>query len=231
MPPLPIMGLEIPFESSRSDPKLGGVNASNYRVRRGTLDDVGELNALWKSMCFPVEDLAKRVTEFQVAHDEEGRLLGAVGLQIAERQGLIHSEAFTDFALADQLRPLLWERLQAVATNHGLHRLWTRETAPFWHHCGLQRPEAETLEKLPAAWRGQTTGWLGLKLKEDVEAVMRADKEFALFMQSERQRTDRALQHGRVLKHIATLIAAVLLILVLGAAVWLIMKNPQLLHR
>ena len=146
-------------------------------------------------------------------------------------QGLIHSEAFTDFALADHLRPLLWERLQALATNHGLHRLWTRESAPFWHHCGLQRPEPEALQKLPAVWRGHTAGWLTLKLREEIEAVMTADKEFALFMQSEKQRTERALQHARILKQIATLIAIVLLILVLGGAVWLIMKNPQLLHR
>jgi len=207
------------------------VNASNYRLRRATLDDIGELTALWKSMCFATEDLAKRVTEFQVAESAEGRLIGAVGLQISDRQGLIHSEAFTDFALADHLRPLLWERLHAVATNHGLYRLWTREAAPFWHHCGLQRPEREMLEQLPAQWRGHSTGWLTLKLREDLEAVMVADKEFALFMQSERQRTERAFQQARILKQIATVLAIVLLILVLGAAFWLIMKNPQLLHR
>ena len=207
------------------------MNEAKYRVRRATLDDIGPLTALWESMRFPAEALAKRVTEFQVAESGEGRLLGATGLQIAERQGLIHSEAFTDFALADQLRPLLWERLQAVAANHGLHRVWTQETAPFWHHCGLQRPEPETLEKLPAAWRGHTTGWLSLKLKEDIEAVVLLDKEFALFVQSERQRTERAFQRARILKQIATLIALALLIMVLGGAVWLIMKNPQLLHR
>lgn len=207
------------------------MNASNYRVRRATLDDIGELTALWESMRFAIEDLAKRVTEFQVAESAEGRLIGAVGLQIAERQGLIHSEAFTDFALADDLRPLLWERLHAVAKNHGLHRLWTRETAPFWHHCGLQRPDPELVEELPAPWRGHTTGWLTTKLKEDIEAVMTADKEFALFMQSERQRTERAFRQARILKQIATAITVVLLLLVLGAAFWLIMKNPQLLHR
>ena len=54
-------------------------------------------------MGFPVADLARRVTEFQVAEDAEGRLVGAAGLQVAERQGLIHSEVFEDFALADQL--------------------------------------------------------------------------------------------------------------------------------
>lgn len=182
-------------------------------------------------MGFPVADLARRVTEFQVAEDAEGRLLGAVGLQVAERQGLIHSEVFEDFALADQLRPLLWERLHAVATNMGLLRVWTRETAPFWHHSELQRPDDEALAKLPALWRGQITGWLTLKLREDVDAVMAADKEFALFMQAERQRTDRSLQQAKVLKHVATAIAVILLLLVMGGAAWLLMKNPQLLHR
>ena len=182
-------------------------------------------------MGFPVEDLAKRVTEFQVAESADGRLLGAAGLQVAERQGLIHSEAFTDFALAEQLRPLLWDRLHAVAINHGLLRVWTREAAPFWNHCGLQRPEAETLEKLPALWRGPTSGWLSLKLREDVEAVIVLDKEFALFMQSERQRTERLFQRARRLKTLMTLIAFLLLIAVGVWAVRLFMRNPQLFHR
>lgn len=182
-------------------------------------------------MRYPAEELAKRVTEFQVAEGPDGRLLGAAGIQIAERQGLIHSEAFTDFALADELRPLLWDRLHAVATNHGLLRIWTREAAPFWHHCGLQPPDSAAVEKLPELWRGHTTGWLSLKLREDVEAVMTLDKEFAMFMQSEKQRTDRAFQQARILKQVATLIALLLLILVVGGAFWLIMKNPQLLHR
>jgi len=207
------------------------VNGSNYHVRRATLDDIGQLTALWKTMRYPAEELAKRVTEFQVAEGPDGRLLGAAGIQIAERQGLIHSEAFTDFALADELRPLLWDRLHAVATNHGLLRIWTREAAPFWHHCGLQPPDSAAVEKLPELWRGHTTGWLSLKLREDVEAVMTLDKEFAMFMQSEKQRTDRAFQQARILKQVATLIALLLLILVVGGAFWLIMKNPQLLHR
>ena len=115
-----------------------------YRVRRATLDDIGQLSALWQSMHLAADGLSKRVTEFQVAESAEGKLLGAVGLQIAERQGRVHSEAFTDFSLAEQLRPLLWERLHAVATNHGLLRLWTQEQAPFWNHCGLLKAEAKT---------------------------------------------------------------------------------------
>ena len=200
-------------------------------MRRATLDDIGQLTTLWQSMHFPVDDLAKRVTEFQVAEAEDGKVVGAVGLQIAEKQGRIHSEAFTDFALAEALRPMLWERLQAVATNNGLFRLWTQEHAPFWGRCGLIKADEETLQKLPALWRGLPDPWLTLKLREDVQEVISADKEFALFMESERARTAKTFQQARVLKFIATLIAIVLLILVVTGAFLLLRKNPQLLHR
>jgi hypothetical protein len=121
--------------------------------------------------------------------------------------------------------------LQAVATNHGLVRLWTQEHAPFWSHCGLVKADPEALEKLPAPWRSLTGSWLTLKLKEDIEEVISADKEFALFMESERQRTQRAFQQARILKFIATLIAVAVLFLVMAGAFFVIRRNPQLLHR
>ena len=209
------------------------MTSTNYRVRRATLDDVGQLTSLWQSMRFPVDELARRITEFQVAEGPDGKVLGAVGLQIAQRHGRIHSEAFTDFALADQLRPLLWERFQGIATNHGLLRFWTQEEAPFWSHCGLIAPDAEATEKLPLLWRNSPSRspWLTLKLREDVSEVISADQEFALFMQAERARTERAFQHARILKIIATLIALVMLGLVLAGAFFVIRKNPNLLHR
>src|SRR5215831_9368400 len=138
------------------------MTSTGNRVRRATLDDIGQLTTLWQTMKFPVDDLAKRITEFQVAESDSGQLLGAIGLQIAERQGRIHSEGFVDFASADQLRPQFWERLHAVATNHGLLRLWTQEQAPFWNHCGLAKADPESLAKLPLIWRGPTSNWLTL---------------------------------------------------------------------
>jgi N-acetylglutamate synthase-like GNAT family acetyltransferase len=204
---------------------------SNYRVRRATLDDIGQLMTLWQSMHLPADDLAKRITEFQLAESVDQKILGAVGLQIADRQGRLHSEGFIDFALADELRPALWERLQSVATNHGLVRLWTAEEAPFWSRCGLAKADAESLEKLPAAWRQIKGQWLTLKLKEDIEEVISADKEFAVFMEAERQRTQRAFQQARVLKFIATLVALAVLFLVLAGAFYVLRRNPQLLHR
>jgi N-acetylglutamate synthase-like GNAT family acetyltransferase len=204
---------------------------ATYRVRRATLDDIGQLTSLWQSLHLPAEELAKRITEFQVAESPELQVVGAIGLQINDRQGRLHSEAFTDFALADTLRPKLWERIQSVATNHGLVRLWALEIAPFWSHCGLAKADPESLEKLPGPWRTFAGQWLTLKLKEDIEEVISADKEFALFMESERQRTARAFQQARVLKFIATLLALGVLLLVMLGAFLVIRRNPQLLHR
>jgi N-acetylglutamate synthase-like GNAT family acetyltransferase len=195
------------------------MNSSNFRVRRATLDDISQLAALWNSMKLPADALSKRVTEFQIAENPEGVLVGAVGLEIAQKQGRIHSEAFTDFALADHLRPMLWERIHAVATNHGLLRLWTHEHAPFWSHCGLVKPDPDALQKLPTPWQIQKSEWSTLKLKDDVETlVVSVDKEFAMFMDSEKQRTARAFQHAKVLKLIATLIALGVFIIVLVGA-------------
>jgi hypothetical protein len=182
-------------------------------------------------MNFPADILARRITEFQLAESADGQVLGAVGLQIAQKQGLIHSEAFNDFSVSDQLRPLIWERLQAVATNHGLLRLWTLEQAPFWNHCGLQKADVETLQKLPEAWQSLSGSWLTLKLREDVMEIISAEKEFALFMESEKQRTQRAIQQARFLKLIATLLAFGLLVLVALGAIYIFRKNPALLRR
>lgn len=223
----PVLGLEL----RKQNPRFAGVSGSKYRVRRATLDDLGQLTGLWESMHYPTEGLARRVTEFQVAESEDGKLVGTVGLQIAERQGLVHSEAFNDFALAEHLRPLLWDRLHAVATNHGLLRIWTREQAPFWNHCGLGKADEEALQKLPLLWRGPSTGWLTLKLKDDLETVISLDKEFALFMQSEKQRTSRVFEHARTIKATLTVLALLLLVAVVVWAARLFMRNPQLLHR
>ena len=206
------------------------MTVSNYRVRRATLDDISQLTAVWKSMSFPIDDLAKRITEFQVAEGLDGKVLGAVGLQIAARQGRIHSEGFSDFSLAEQLRPLLWDRVHSVATNHGLFRLWSQEQAPFWRHCGLVTADAEALGKLPAPWRNSNQAWLTLKLKEDIETVS-LDKEFALFMESEKQRTQKAFEHAKILKAIATILALGILVLVMIGAFLVIRKNPHLLGR
>ncbi len=207
------------------------MDSSNYRVRRATLDDLAQLTGLWQAMRLAVPDLGKRITEFQVAESPDGKLVGAVALQVTARQGRIHSESFVDFSLADKLRPVLWERLQSVARNHRLLRLWTQEKAPFWSHCGLATAEAESMQKLPALWRTDNGEWLTLNLRDDLETVMSLDKEFAMFMESEKQHTARTFQQARVLKIVATLIALAVLLLVLAGAFFVVKNNPRLLGR
>ncbi len=75
-----------------------------------------------------------------------------------------------------------------------------------------------------APWRAISSDWLTLKLRDDVSALISADQEFALFMAAEKQRTQRAMQHAKILKVIATLLAFVLLGVVLAGA-YLIMRQ------
>lgn len=209
------------------------MSSTHFHVRRATVDDLPALQALWQSMDFPVSELGleRRLTEFQVVADDTGRLLGAVGLELAERQGNIHHEAFSDFGLSGHLRPLLWDRLQTIATNHGLFRLWTREDAPFWKQTGLRPADASLRGKLPAAW--QTEGeWLVLQLRD--EAALQAisgEKEFGHFMQEERARTQKTLERARLLKQAATLAAIVLALFVLVLIAYVIRKDPTILDQ
>ena len=193
------------------------MNPANFRVRRATLDDLIQMAELWKSMHFPVEDLNKRVTEFQVAESPEGKLVGALGLQMAEKQGRIHSEAFSDFSLADHLRPMLWDRIHAVANNHGLVRLWTQFATPFWNQSGFQYASSEILTKLPGGFAGDPHPWKFTQLRAEVAAVPSIDKEFARFKEAEKERTEQMFRQARVLKIIAAIVAVGVFILV---AIW-----------
>jgi N-acetylglutamate synthase-like GNAT family acetyltransferase len=219
------------FDFFHPNPTFPLMNSAQFLVRRATLDDLSQLVALWEAMQFPTEGLSKRITEFQVAVAPEGHLLGAIGLELAERQGRVHSEAFSDFALAEQLRPLLWDRLQSVALNHGLLRLWTQEQAPFWSHSGLLPADKEILLKLPAKWRDLPSSWLTLKLKDDPDTVIAAEEEFAAFMQAEKQRSQKTIQQAKVFKVFALLFALTVVGLALGAVFYLMHKNPHLLGR
>lgn len=200
------------------------MNSPAYRVRRATLDDFDALKALWTSMNFSVADLEKRLTEFQVAEDADAKIVGAIGFQFLQRQGLIHSEAFTDFTVADAVRPLLWGRIQALAMNHGVARLWTQENAPFWTHSELQPADGNVLERLPEAWNRTSPGWLTLRLKSE-ETIATLDKELALFKEAEKQSTAETLSQARKVKLIVTTIGVLIVLALVAAAVYLLLTR------
>jgi N-acetylglutamate synthase-like GNAT family acetyltransferase len=205
------------------------MTAPTLRVRRATVEDLETLRPLWTSMKLPVAELEPRLTEFQVVENAEGKILGGIGFQMAGGSGRIHSEGFTDFAIADQARELLWNRIQTLASNHGILRVWARENVPFWTGVGFKKADTETLKKLPAAWSTEDTSWFTLQLKDEV-AIASMEKELAMFMAAEKRSSERVFQQARTLKMVANLLAILLLLFAIGAGIYLLIKKPELLH-
>jgi N-acetylglutamate synthase-like GNAT family acetyltransferase len=200
----------------------------NLRVRRATTDDFQSLRSLWKSMRLPADELEKRLTEFQVIETADGQIVGAIGVQIIRQHALLHSEGYTDFSVADAARELFWERIQTIAAHHGVFRLWTQENSPFWVRWGFQPANAETLARLPEEWKRSEGKWLSIQLKDEA-AIAALDQELAQFKEAEKQRTAETLEQARTMTKTITIIAFALGIILIGAALYLLMRrNPFL---
>jgi len=205
------------------------MNLADYKVRRATTDDLDALIALWKSAQLPADELDKRFTEFQIVEADNGKLLGALGLQIAGAEGKVHSEAYLDFGLTDLLRPLLWERLVKVASNNGLFRLWTNEPAPFWKkECGFVQSPVDVAAKIPEQFGNRKMNWLFLQLKEDRAAPNTLDAEFARFKAEEKERTEKMYQQARMFRGVAWGLAVLLFIFVGVGVIYLLRARSGL---
>src|ERR1043166_7226931 len=196
---------------------------SNLQVRRSTVEDLPGLVPLWQQEDLPWQELEKRFKEFQVVGAPDGELLGAVGLQIVGVEGRLHSEVFAHAEQSDGLRELLWERVQVLAGNHGLVRVWTQFSTPFWNHNGFQSANSEVLAKLPGAFGsgGGAQPWQLVQLRNDAAAPLSVEKEFAAFKAMEKQRTEQLFRRAKVLRFIAaTLLLAVFGLLVFWVLDW-----------
>jgi len=200
------------------------MSQSNLRIRRATTDDFRSLQALWLSMRFPAEKLEKRLTEFQVVEAANGQIAGAIGLQIIRQHALLHSEGYTDFSLADDARQLFWERIQTIASHHGVFRIWTREQSPFWARWGFQPASEEVLERLPGEWNHSRDQWLTFQIKDE-EAIAKLDKELALFKEAEKKHAAEVLVQARTLTTTITVIGFAVGIILLGIAFYLLLRR------
>ena len=186
-----------------------------FQVRRATVEDVPALVALWKDDNLPWTDLEKRFKEFQIVAGSDGTVLGALGLQIVNFEGILHSEVFTHPEEADLWRDKLWERIQTVAVNHGLCRIWTKLSTPFWHMNGFRTPTPELIDRLPEQIIGSSHDLLFIHLKDETAPVISIEKEFELFRESEKEQTQKLFRQARVLKMIAAVLGVVVFLLVL----------------
>jgi len=201
------------------------MNPPGHQVRRATLDDLQPLVALWQVAGLPALELEKHFTDFQVVARTDGPLIGAIGLSIQGHHGKLHSEAFFHPEQEEEFRPHIWERVQTVARNHGLTRLWTHESSPFWHHCGFEEADAEMLKKLPAAFGDSPAGWRTLQLRDEAAISHSLDQEFELFRVTEKESTEKLIRKAKTLRMIATAIAVILFGVVFAGLVHLVRQN------
>ena len=199
----------------------------HLRIRRATTDDFQSLRSLWNSMRLPADELERRLTEFQVIESADGQIAGAIGLQIVRQHARLHSEAYTDFSLADEARKLFWERIQLIASHHGVFRLWTQEDSPFWRCCGFRIVITESLAQLPEEWKRLEGKWFTLQLKNE-EALATLEKELTSFRELEKQRVAQTQDKARLLTTIITVIGFVIGFALIGFALYLLLRRSPL---
>ena len=190
--------------------RIENVSGKTHRVitlvlRRATVDDLPALKSLWLAARLPADALETRLTEFQIV-ENRGVFAGAIGVQIVRQHARIYAEDFTDFSVADAAREMFGERLEKIAANHGVFRLWTQETSPFWTHWGYHPPNPETLARLPDEWKSLEGRWLTLELKNEDAINTALENQFAGFMAAEKKQTARVSEKARTLKTIFTVV-------------------------
>jgi N-acetylglutamate synthase-like GNAT family acetyltransferase len=195
------------------------------RVRRATTDDLPALKNIWRAMQLPADDLEKRLTEFQVVENADGEVLGAIGIQLSKTQARFHNEGYSDFSIADAARHLFWERIQTLASNHGIFRLWTQEASPFWKNFGFHPANAEIFLRLPDEWKNANEKWLTLELKNEAVINAALKNQFAGFMDDEKKQTARVAAQARTLRTIVTVVCFIIGILGISFAIYLFVER------
>ncbi len=177
-------------------------------------------------MHLPEAELEKRLTEFQIVEDADGQFLGAIGFQASRQHALLHNEGFTDFSVADAARELFWQRIQVLAANHTVFRLWTQERSPFWKNFGFRPPDKDTLARLPAQWKNEFDGvWLTLQLKDEHAIATALATDFADFMAEEKKQTERVREKAQTIRTMVTVIAFAIGIFCFALAIYLLIRR------
>jgi N-acetylglutamate synthase-like GNAT family acetyltransferase len=194
-------------------------------IRRATVDELPALKSLWLAARLPADELENRLTEFQVV-EADGQFAGALGLQILRQHARLHSEDYTDFAVADAARELFWERIQNLAANHGVFRIWTQETSPFWTRWGFQPANADTLARLPDEWKHLEGCWLTLALKNEDVINDALKNQFGSFMDAEKKQTAQVAKQARKIRVFFTVVFFAIGLICLALAGWLLLHHP-----
>lgn len=201
-------------------------------ARRATVEDLPALQALWQIGGLPADELEKFLTEFQVVPGEgEGVLLGAIGLMVEGNDALLHSEALAPGDEGDEIRAALWRRLQIVARNQGIHRLWTQEDADYWRTGGFVAAPVETVAAATAAFVHKTATWMVCELIDPAKAKQLVTEQMAIWHATRAQEADELQNKIRAFRNASILIAAIVVVLMIGMVVFVLRQRPEILQR
>jgi N-acetylglutamate synthase-like GNAT family acetyltransferase len=201
-----------------------------YVTRRATVEDLPQLIALWRLEQLPADILEKRFTEFHLVADAGGRVLAAIGIQLAGTQGLMHSESIAMAEMSDAMREMLWGRLQVIIKSNSLERLWTRLHSHYWRALGFQRATAEQLKMLPAKF-AQGEGPWNIKSLSAADANAAFEREMAELKAMQQREIARTQQRAQLMKRVAMGVVVVVCLIGMAFVIALIKYGPQLFHR
>ncbi len=183
------------------------MSAQQIKIRRAEVNDLENLRAFWKKEEVYSLDLEKVFTEFQLLFKED-EILGCVRLTVIGKEGVVQSLLLQ--SIDDQVgaSDLVWSRIEKIAENHGLVRIWIgKELGPIE---GFSPVDAELKSKVEGRRRIPIDGYVKI-IKEDVESLLSPEKEFELFQQTIVGERERLLEGASKWRRLA--LATCLLIL------------------
>jgi len=200
------------------------MSVAGFKIRRVHVGDLNELRAVWRAAGVYSLELEKRFTEFQVIINDKAAIVAAFAVNAQGKEAHIHTESYAPDAPKDEIRELIWKRVQTLAENRGLVRLWAEDQA-FWKRHGFTKPKEKALKKGIELFGSTMERRLTLQLREEEDLHKLAEAQFELFQQSAQAEREKILSQGNLYKNIAMAVAALVVLGgLIGTAFFLISR-------
>ncbi len=187
------------------------MSAAGFKIRRVHVGDLNELRAVWRATGVYSLELEKRFTEFQIISNEKADIVASFGVHAQGKEAHIHTESYAPDAPREEIRELIWKRVQTLAENRGLMRLWA-DDQDFWKKRGFAKPGEKVLKKGIELFGSTMERRLTLQLREEADIHKLAEAQFELFQQSSQAERERILNRGNLYKNIALAVAALVVL-------------------
>lgn len=218
------------FEDQEPAQERSGEEVESRPARRATIDDLPALQALWQRADLPWNELEKFATEFVVIPDGNGMVLAAIGLQVEGDQALLHSEALLSPEKADEYRQILWQRLQIVARNQGVCRIWTMEDASFWN-ATFQKPTAMEIAELKAPFADPSGFWWTHQLMDSKRTQQLLDEQLALWEANRQSESTDLAESIHRIRRMAYATVGVVILMMVFMVVYVLLRRPGAIHQ